>query len=68
VSTTKQHNEAKMITKEHARDLLMPMNLKLVAEASGVGVFTLYRFMAVKNISLDTLEKLDTYFQKRGRL
>ena len=57
-----------MITKEHARDLLMPMNLKLVAEASGVGVFTLYRFMAGKNISLDTLEKLDNYFQKRGRL
>ncbi len=57
-----------MITKEHARDLLMPMNLKLVAEASGVGVFTLYRFMSGKNISLDTLEKLDNYFQKRGRL
>jgi len=68
VSTTKQHCEAKMITKEHARELLMPMNLKLVAEASGVGVFTLYRFMAGKNISLDTLEKLNDYFEKRGRL
>lgn len=56
-----------MLTQDQARERLLPMNLKYVADEIGLHPNTLRRFVNGKKLHSDTLERISNWLERYNK-